>query len=356
MSNHKDRKEHKDRSAEDCVMGGATHLLTPSPLVGVAPARPCARDIRTSCAAEGWGEGWRDSALSTLYLVILLLCTVSLSGCDYLNSVFHRAPDIKFAKYSTDYASKPDLAQVEYEFPLAPDDLKRLTPKNIANFDQEQIDQIYARLTAGPIPDGAFDGGLFFPRNAQGDRRIAEIVGGLPGLAVELKAHKVEALGKTLWRGKVFYRQERLLRNRIEDLSLLAPIVDGELRDVPKIEVAGRDQWLMFPARLYCGQSLLDSRRESIIIDYAFSDELPGYREKPDFIAGRNGFQIRDEIRMVRPGFYLGRAYAGRVFLLNFVLYNEAIADAEGDAFVKTGAVKEDCWSGTQQRVVMAQT
>ena len=36
--------------------------------------------------------------------------------------------------------------------------------------------------------------------------------------------------------------------------------------------------------------------RESIIIDYAFSDALPGYREKPDFLAGRNGFQIRDAV------------------------------------------------------------
>jgi hypothetical protein len=286
-----------------------------------------------------------------LALVAVLALVLPLAGCDRLNEMLHRTPDIKFAKYSTQYASKPDFAQVEHEFPIAPADLNRLTPKNILNFDQEQLDQIYARLTAGPIPDGAFDGGLIFPKNAQGDRRIAEIVGGLPGLAVELKAHKLETLGKTLWRGKVFYREERVLRNRIEDLAALKPIVDGDLRDVPKIVVDGRDQWLMFPARLYCGQSLLDSRRESIIIDYAFSDALPGYREKPDFLAGRNGFQIRDEIRMVRPGFYLGRAYAGKVFLLNFVLYNEAIAESDGPAFVKTGAVREDCWPGTQQHV-----
>ena len=31
---------------------------------------------------------------------------------------------------------------------------------------------------------------------------------------------------------------------------------------------------------------------------------------------------------MVRPGFYLGRAYAGKAFLLNFVLYNKDIAGA----------------------------
>jgi hypothetical protein len=293
--------------------------------------------------------GPQPSALSLFCLLIL-----PLSGCDYINSIFHRAPDIKFAKAGESYASKPDLAFVEHQFPLSPKELNKLTPKNIANYSQEQIDQIYARLIAGPIPNGAFDGGMFFPKNARGDRRLAEVVGGLPGLAVEVESHKLEALGQTLWRGKVFYRDERLLRNRIEDVSLLQPIIDGDLDSIEKIQVAGRDQWLMFPARLYCGQSLLDGRRESIIIDYAFTDELPGYRERPDYLAGRNGFQIRDEIRMVRPGFYLGRAYAGKAFLLNFTLYNEEIAKRDGEAFTATGLASEDCWPGTQQRLAQA--
>ena len=55
---------------------------------------------------------------------------------------------------------------------------------------------------------------------------------------------------------------------------------------------------------------------------------------------------------MVRPGFYLGRAYLGKIFLLNFTLYNKEVASRDGDAFVKTGRVKEDCWPGTQQRAV----
>jgi hypothetical protein len=287
------------------------------------------------------------------YLAFLAFASLALAGCDYVNSFFHPAPDIKFADAGIQYASKPDFAFVEHRYPLATDELDKLTPQNIANYSQEQIDQIYARLTAGPIPDGAFDGGMFFPKNTKGDRRLAEIVGGLPGLAVEMTAHKLESLGQTLWRGKVFYRENRLLRNRIEDLALLKPIVDGDLSSIEKIQIGGRDQWLMFPARLYCGQSLLDARRESIIIDYAFTDELPGYRERPDYLAGRNGFQIRDEIRMVRPGFYLGRAYAGKAFLLNFTLFNADIAKRDGDAFEKAGGVSEDCWRGTQQRVAL---
>jgi hypothetical protein len=282
----------------------------------------------------------------TLLIVVIALGTAACSPSK---------PQIAFAEYGgEDYHGKPDFARVEHEHPLAPADLAKLTPDNLKGYDQEQIDQIYARLSAGPIPDGAYDGGLFFPKGASGQRRIAEIIGGLPGLAANFKGEKIELLGKTLWKGKVFYREDRLLRNRIDDLAVLKPIIDGDLATIPQITVAGKAQWLLFPARLYCGQSLLDSRRESVIIDYAFTDEIKGYRERPDYLAGRNGFQVRDEIRMVRPGFYLGRAYLGKVFLLNFTLYNADVAKAQSADFERTGTVSEDCWIGTQARTITA--
>ena len=277
--------------------------------------------------------------------------SLALSGCDWLSAKLHPV-DIKFAKYDKAYASKPDFARVEHELPLSAVELDKLTPENLKDYDQEQIDQIYARLSAGPIPDGPYDGGLFFPNGVSGQKRLAEIIGGLPAFAAQLKAEKLELIGKMLWRGKVFYRDERVLRNRIEDLALLKPIIDGDLNSIPTITVHGKDQWLMFPARLYCGQSLLDSRRESVIIDYSFSDEIPGYRNRPDYLASRNGLQIRDEIRMVRPGFYLGRAYAGKIFLLNFTLYNAETAKRDGAEFVRTGRVTEDCWLGTQEHTM----
>jgi len=290
-------------------------------------------------------------------LLIASIAGLVLAGCSRID---RNPPDIKFAPYGEDYAQKPDFASVEHRFPLAPAELAKITPKNIALLDQEQVDQIYARLTAGPIPDGAFEGDLFFPKGGSGRLRLSEIAGGgLKSLAVEVGGRKLDFIGETLWKGKVFYRGEGVLRNRIEDISLLQkielggrPLIEGELAQIPKIDVAGKQQWLMFPAKLYCGQSLLDGRRESIIIDYAFTDDLPGYREMPDMLAGRRGFQVRDEIRMVRPGFYLGRAYLGRSFVLNFVLYNEQIAERDGPAFAKTGAVQQDCWTGTQQHVV----
>jgi hypothetical protein len=85
-----------------------------------------------------------------------------------------------------------------------------------------------------------------------------------------------------------------------------------------------------------------------VIIDYSFTDELPGYRAEPDSLGGRDGLRIRDEIRMVRPGFYLGRAYLNRIFGLNFTLYNAQQADA-GAADFRAGKVAEDCWVGTQR-------
>lgn len=288
----------------------------------------------------------------TAGLLAAAAALAALSGCDQIRAMFAKPPEIKFAPYAEGYQTKTDFAQVEADFPLKPADLDKLTPDNLKNYDQEQIDQIYARLTAGPIPDGPYDGGLFFPKGQSGERRLSEIVGGLPGLAVELKSVKLEMLGGALWKGKVFYRNERVLRNRIEDTALLKPLIDGDLATIPKITVHGKDQWLMFPARLYCGQSLLDSRRESVIIDYFFSDEIDGYRQRPDYLASRNGLQVRDEIRMVRPGFYLGRAYIGKVFLLNFTLINAEVVDRDGPSFSKTGEIKEDCWPGTQSRAL----
>jgi len=242
-------------------------------------------------------------------------------------------PEVPYAPPQTDFA------EVEHASPLTEADLRKITPKNLKAATQEQVDQIYARLQAGPIPDGAFEGDLFLPKGESGKARLSEIVGGgLTGLAVSLKAKKIEVLGAALWKGKVFYRDQRVLRNRIEDLAVIRPLLGaGEIK---RIDVDGKDAWLLFPAKLYCGQSLLDSRRESVIIDYAFTDEIEGYRENPDVLAGRRGFQIRDEIRQVRPGFYLGRAYMGKVFILNFTLYNKKLAEGG------TAITGEPCWPG----------
>lgn len=290
----------------------------------------------------------QGSRLKSFITPVALALLALLAGCDREPKT--APPNIEFLPAGAGYADKPDFALVEHLHPIPTTELANITPDYLASLDQEQVDQIYARLSAGPIPDGAFDGALFFPKGGSGKLRASEIVGGLKGLAVQFKGRKLEALGAALWKGKVFYRDERILRNRIEDLAVLKPLIGGSLSNIPKVEVDGRDAWLLFPAKLYCGQSLLDGRRESIVIDYAFSDDLPGYRERPDYLATRRGFQVRDEIRMIRPGFYLGRAYLQRAFVLNFTLYNEAIAERDGPAFVASSQTQDDCWAGTQER------
>lgn len=257
-------------------------------------------------------------------------------------------PKITFMDFKDDYQSKPDFAQLEYKHPLSPTELSLITPKYLAKIPQEEVDQIYARLSAGPLPDGPFRGDLFFPRGTSGEMRASEIIGGgFKGLTVKFKLKKLQTLGRVLWKGKVFYKDTGLLRNRIEDTKLLAPLIDGDLSTLKKLSFEDKKTWLLFPAKVYCGQSLLDSRRESIIIDYAFSDEIEGYREMPDALASRRGFKVRDEIRMIRPGFYLGRAYLDRAFVLNFTLYNEEMDKQSKAGFVKTGNQQEDCFTGT---------
>lgn len=283
-----------------------------------------------------------------LPFALLTLAAITLAACSK-----PEPPSIAFAPYEKAYQSKMDLAQVDYKFPISPAELAKITPDYLATLEQEQLDQLYARLAAGPIPDGAFDGRILLPRGSSGKFRLTEIVGGFAGTALHLKGLVVEDIGETLWRGKVFFREERVLRNRIEDLTLLkkAGLVEGEPK---KMSYGGKETWLLFPAKLYCGQSLLDARRESIVIDYFFTDEIPGYQENPDYLAGRRGLKVRDEIRMIRPGLYLGRAYLDKVFALNFTLYDKATDDRAREDFVKTGKVQEDCWPGTQTRALVA--
>jgi len=286
-------------------------------------------------------------------VILLLLLIVVIGAIFVIRKYMNPAPDISFAPYGDPYASKTDFAQVEYQFPLTTEQRMKLTPENIRKFNQEQVDQIYARLTAGPIPDGSHDGDLFFPKGITGRARLAEILGKVKGVAAGLELQKLTILGRALWKGKVFYRNDRLLLNRIDHLEALAEFFPNppDEAKVRELSANGKTDQLYFPAKLYCGQSLLDSRRESIIIDYAFTDDIKQYyHEIPDKLAGREGLLVRDEVRMVRPGFYLGRAYIGESFLLNFTVINHDAEKAGLDEFAKTGKpASEDCWVGPQK-------
>jgi len=98
---------------------------------------------------------------------------LAVTGCDWFGP---QPPDIKFVPPAGQgYRAKVDFAQLEYKYPLTATDLNKITPENLATLDQEQIDQIYARLTAGPIPDGPFDGKVLFPRGSSGKFRVPRL-------------------------------------------------------------------------------------------------------------------------------------------------------------------------------------
>lgn len=163
-----------------------------------------------------------------------------------------------------------DFARVEHEFPLSRADLMKITSENLAVLSQEQVDQIYGRLTAGPIPDGQYLGGLFFARGESLRSRLEEIVGGLEGRIISVNIDLLERIGGLIWKGKEIKRDGRILRNMIEDFAVLGIAVDNPNtvpkttipRDGPLRRLIPKDEvFLLFPAKIYCGQSLLDARR-----------------------------------------------------------------------------------------------
>jgi hypothetical protein len=280
---------------------------------------------------------------------------LALIGClvtwGYSQMASADASGIMYAPAGKKYYEKMDFARVESDYPLDKNALARLDPEDLEKMNQEQLDQIYARLTAGPIPNGQYKGRVVFAQEA-GLRRIAEAT---MKRNLKFTFAGLKLLAQYLWKGKHFYRDERVLRNMMANdffvEKLLSAILPGKIETSGflKAKWDGKEVMEIFPAKLYCGQSLMDSRRESVIIDYAYSQDVTDYQESIDYIANRDYLGVRDEIRMIRPGFYLGRAYMQRMFGLYFVLYNEGVAKkpTERDK-------QEDCWTGTQPRKLQA--
>jgi hypothetical protein len=258
--------------------------------------------------------------------VCVLAALVCAGGCRTA------APSIRFVPAGT------DLARLRSDYALTDAERRALTPESLRRLTQEQIDQIYQRLASGPMPDGPFRGDLFFPRDRDGHARIRDLADPAIPLAADVAALRAEHLGRALWKGKVFFRSQQVLRNRIEDLLILRPIVT-DVSTVPKLTFDGETSWLLFPARLSCGPSRLDPSRRSILIDYAQGPQIEGYREIPDRLAGPDRLAIFDEVRVVRPGLYLGRAYFRERFALNFTLLDPAV----GAGAPMAAAVMEDC-------------
>ncbi len=294
-------------------------------------------------------------------------------GCGYthLNT---KLPFQTVEEKTGTYLDKVDFARLEAECPLTREQLMALDPATAAQqiklMNQEELDQLYARITPGPVPNGPFNGLIAIPKDSSFKRLQAALDHAMDNLRADgtipangplkgMSQKQIETtLGEALWKGKIFYRDEMILRNRItfgDELRVLMMGLFGPLAGTGAygaLKALGKDEVKIFPAKLFCGQSLADSRREAIIIDYAYNDyagreggkpkPINGYINWLDHLVGRKGLAVRDEIRMVRPGLYLGRAYMNGVFVLNFVLYQDK------DQLKEPDNVTESCWPGEQ--------
>lgn len=307
------------------------------------------------------------------------------------------------------YSWKLDQAELQQEKYQLSDEMRNaITPEDINSMTQEEIDQLYIRSTSGPIVPAEYQGSIVFnsqfsqivqdklQRKLGENGRLGKVLQDMLVKVCSDKKNLVKCAGELLWAGKKIYAPtEELpvyqLRNGINKVA--GAVVYGALNldnpassdspqntensvsssfagiwskmksgaanlvDTAKAQVAlGRtsrstefngEKYMLFPAKVYCGQSLYDHRRESIIIDYAWGSDLP-HLDKLDDLAGRNGFDVRDEIRMIRPGLYLGRAYMNKIFLLNFVLENKDPKVAEVTESQEQKA--EKCFDGTTTR------
>ena len=134
----------------------------------------------------------------------------------------------------------------------------------LMEMSQAQLDELFRNSPAGDIPDG----------EAQGTAIIA------PGTDLEQTAAKFIHL--FAWQGKVFDASQGNLRNKILPFGLKAII-----------------------ARVYKDRSWFDGK-ECIALDYSQTSLLAHW--------------IRDEIRQVGPGLYLGIVYWGKKKLIDFCL------------------------------------
>lgn len=251
-----------------------------------------------------------------------------------------------------------DFAELERQHPLTLAQRLHLTPEDLQHLSQEHLDQLYARLTAGSIPDGSFEGMAFLsPSHVEHLTLVRQVLRKIISSPTNY-SQRIQDHWMKLWQGKVFDRRNRMLQNRVnwELVQEIAPLLgqrfEQALHNLP-IDT------LLFPAKMYCGQSKLDSRRESIILDYAYNDNLSSsckentHCETINQLISRKGLNIRDEIRMIHPGLYLGRVYLGKFFLVNFLVMNadltqvweQQVKKAEGLSTTHRN-FQEDCWTG----------
>ena len=136
--------------------------------------------------------------------------------------------------------------------------------KQLMGMSQAQLDDLFRASPAGDIPNGPADGTAIIAPGTRHSTIIAQVINHFG------------------WQGKVFDAASGFLKNRITAFGVEAII-----------------------AKVYKDASWLDGK-ECIVLDYS----------QTSFVAER----IRDEIRLISPGFYLGKVYWGKDRLIDFCL------------------------------------
>jgi hypothetical protein len=134
----------------------------------------------------------------------------------------------------------------------------------LLGMSQAQLDDLFRSSPAGDIPNGSANGTAIIAPGTRYSATIAQIINHFG------------------WQGKVFDAANGSLKNRILAFGLEAII-----------------------AKVYKGPSWLDDK-ECIVLDYS----------QTSILAQR----VRDEIRLVSPGFFLGKVYWNKDRLIDFCL------------------------------------
>ncbi len=239
------------------------------------------------------------------------------------------------------FKQKASYADVEKMAPLNRSAYTLLGPKDLKSLSMEEYNQIYARLSSGPMPLGDYASYVMQkPALYQvlKKRLLKQIISlsEVAKLGRQVCQQEVEdCLFEFIWKGKRFSSKDEM--DQIKSQSLFNPISSGfKISLVPdflkskRIDEAidftegliDKASLTFFPMQAYCGISQVDTRRESIIVDGAFADDfgLPSYIAARDEIVTRKGLNISEEYRMLRPGLYLGKVFSNKIFLFNVVL------------------------------------
>jgi hypothetical protein len=139
-----------------------------------------------------------------------------------------------------------------------------MTVHDLMKMSQADLDALFTKQAAGPIPDGPAKGTAIIAPGTMFSPEIAAVV------------------NIFAWQGKNFDADRGLLVNRISVFGVDAIV-----------------------AEVYKGQSWLD-QKECIVLDYSKTSHVAQW--------------IRDEIRMIEPKLYLGKVYWSKKRLIDFAL------------------------------------